>query len=202
MERLEGAKLMGESITRNISFEAYIHPIDNLSGAEDYWTRYADVASDPGYGRMAGPQGAWRHYTERGIGEGRTWVVDTKLLPYAGCPVNGANFIRFATEARILGINWQSTVKVGNSEVLIILVAGPTGEALMEPGYKSILPTHHHAPGAACPPIVRDVHFSENYPLILPAGYVLWVYAEGWGDARQGGLECQIGVTVLNDSAA
>ena len=174
----------------NIGVEGPLRPIQINSlqaEAADYWTRYSDVRNDPYYG--ASPEHAREHFDTWGRNEGRTWNIlhDIGILTFCGDrgiggSGNGYNCIHFPDGARIGGVAWESSVKVGNSEVLSILNTS-NGHTLVV--------TYQQGQSHR----IKVVNFPE--PIDLPAGGFVWIYAEGWGDSSSGGFEAQVQIFLL-----
>ena len=95
-------------------------------------------------------------------------------------------------ELRLPSIQWQSSVKPINHEVLIHLVASPTGSGMTEPHW-TLVTTHHIGSGATI--ITKPVNLAD--PFVVPPGWAVWVYAEGYAAVYNlGGLEVQTTIWV------
>lgn len=90
----------------------------------------------------------------------------------------------------VTSISWQSSVKVPNHEVLLHLVASPTGSYLGEEGEIPLISGIHHIGGHDPTMVVREPNFGEK-GIRIPAGYVIWVYGEGGGPAHPAPVEVQ-----------
>ena len=179
----------GDTVVIGVQAPMHLGGVSNLA-AQDYWNRYPDVAADSYYGRSR-PTGAQEHFSCCGRFEGRTWnepmlitgsPASIGILTYCGDPGSGGfNCVIFPNGARLGGFSWQSTVKVGNSEVLASLVVSSK---------KLLLSTHHLGQGI----VEKQVILSE--PIDLAPGSTVWIYAEGTGNEHCCGFEAQVSLFV------
>lgn len=156
---------------------------DNFAvAAQDYLDRYPDIKAAYGENYDA----ARRHFVAFGIHEGRTWNQSQTRVIWGspgdkgvGGTGNGINCVRFPNGAKLGAINWQSAVKVANSDILFVLYL-PNGQTLLN--------TFHHGEGN----ITRSITLPD--PIDIEIGGAIWIWADGWGDQSPGGIEVQTGL--------
>lgn len=111
------------------------------------------------------------------------WAWGSPIAGACGSPtVNGFACIRFPAGARIWGIAWQSSVKIGPHEVLFHLVMSPQPSQL---NGTALLSTHQvsDVPNS----VARTVILPS--PIIVPAGWYVWIYAIGTGPPHAAPVE-------------
>lgn len=129
----------------------------------------------------------------RPIGVQWAWASDGSIVfsPSAFSPNMGGMQRTLGPEGGdrlVRSISWQSSVKSGNHEVLFHLVASPHGFLLGEDGEILLLSVHHIGDGPTM--VTRDVTLS-GHGILIPQGYVIWVYGEGAGWPHPAPVEVQ-----------
>jgi len=83
----------------------------------------------------------------------------------------------------IFGFAWESSIKVDAHEVLFHWMISPVGNKLGEAGEKKLISMHHVSKNRTTSHPVT-IAFPHDRPLVVPAGWRIWVYADGGpGDA-------------------
>lgn len=104
--------------------------------------------------------------------------------------MGGSQAAYFPNEMVIRGFKWQSSVKTKNSEVLLHFQLAPTGSGLGEPGSMNLFSVHHITI-ADSQTIATPIMFEKDEGIVVPAGWVVWVYGEGVGPAHGAPVEVQ-----------
>ena len=81
---------------RKEQYSKILPPQASAACAQKYWDLYPDVAGNKDFGRTAGPDAAWTHYSNWGQSEGRTWPCDAAGGPLTSSSQAGATDVTSA----------------------------------------------------------------------------------------------------------
>lgn len=115
---------------------------------------------------LAGAQWAW--------GKGTHIIAGSAVAPDMG----GSGTLYCPYGNNVFGFAWESSVKTNAHEVLFHWVASPQGNKLGEAGEKVLLSMHHVSINRTTSH-VATITFPYDRPLVVPAGWRIWVYADG-----------------------
>lgn len=88
------AEARGVIAKKKDAYSKILPPQASLQCAQGYWSLYPDVAASKDFGPQGGAAGAWKHYSNWGKNEGRTWPCDANgnaVAPSSSAGSSGAN---------------------------------------------------------------------------------------------------------------